>query len=340
MRKFLLLCAFFGLLFAVVGAHADATCSDAVCIDVTGKVIDPHGNGVPNINVWAQGAGSQRVNTTTNAAGAYELHLPQQTGTNNCWLIGGSPDMFYAIGNAGTHCTDGTVNIPALYRTVAQAPAGREFFYPSTTQSVPMDLEVWANSHTYPAPFENDPMRWTITDHPLGESVKRVAQDGAFSTRTVTKIGDVYHYVWRHHIIIEPHGASMVHVDWGLNSTFHSMMDCRMLWFGFGMQKISPSNALPGQVVTIEGVGFGTKLGRVYMTTDRGTRSSYVDPSNILSWTPTKVEFIVPVNGSSGFFRLYNASGIGPRCLGGSYGTPSPRQWWYVDAQRAVNDLA
>lgn len=337
MRKFLLLFAFFGLLLAATGAHANDTCVDSLCIDITGKVVDPHGNGVPNIAVWAQGAGQHREETVTDASGAYQFHLPQQTGFNGCWLIGGKPDMFYAVGTAGSFCKDSTVNIPSAYRTVAQAPKGREYFYPDATQPVPMDLEVYANAHTYPAPFHNDPMTWVVTDHPLGTSTKVIAQQGTFSQMTVTKIGDVYKYVWKHHILIQPHGESMVHVDWGIGSTFANMMDCRMLWFGFGITKISPSNALPGQVVTIDGLGFGTKTGRIYMQIERGTKAGYIDPSNIVSWSPTRIQFVVPVNGWSGYLRVFNASGLGPRCLGSTYGTPSPRQWFDVDAKKAAN---
>src|SRR5687767_15091182 len=147
MRRFLLMLAFFGLLLGATSAQANDTCVDALCIDITGKVVDPHGNGVPNIVVWAQGAGQNRQEITTNASGAYELHLPAQAGANGCWLVGGKPDMYYAVGNVGSFCKDSSVDIPSAYRSVAQAPKGREYFYPDATKAVPMDLEVYALSH-------------------------------------------------------------------------------------------------------------------------------------------------------------------------------------------------
>ena len=336
MRRFLLLCLFLSVFAGSIGAQANDNCVDAICIDITGTVVDPHGNGVPDIVVWAQGAGQNRETTTSDANGHYTFHLPNQTSYQGCYLIGGKPDPYYAVGVAGNFCKDGVVNIQTAYRSIAQAPKGREYVYTDVTKPVTMDLAVQALSHTYPAPFENDPMTFTVTNHPLGASTRSVMQEANFSERTVSKVGEAWLYVWKEHITITPTGASMVHVDWGFHSVFANMMDCRMLWFGFAMTKVSPDNVLPSQIATIDGYGFGTKKGKIYIPLERGTKAGYVDPNNIVSWTPTQIQFIVPTNAWSGWFRVYNSSGLGPPCLGLSLGTPSSKLWLSVDAQKAA----
>src|SRR5260221_3257059 len=127
----------------------------------------------------------------------------------------------------------------------------------------------------------------------------------------------------------------MVHVDWSLNSVFMSMMDCRMYWFGMGLTHISPSSVVPGQLTTVDGMGFGTDQGRVQVQRANG-QAIFIDPKFILSWTPTRIQIIVPPDTVTGFVRIYNAKGLGPRCLGGSIGTPSPRRLLTVDAKQAA----
>jgi hypothetical protein len=339
MRKLLLLLAFMGVVAGTLGARADDLCADqSMCMNIQGRIVDPHGTGIPNIGVFAQGVGQYRVDSITDANGHFEFHLPDQQALKGCFLVGGHPDTFYAVPTYGNVCKDSSITMMAPYRATAIAPKGREYFYPNTTQQIPIDLQIYVDSHTNPAPFDADPLTWTVADHPAGENTVHIAQQGTFPSHTITKVADgVWQYVYTVHIVIQPHGVSMVHVDWSLNSVFMSMMDCRMYWFGMGMTKISPSSVVPGQVETIDGMGFGSDLGRVYLQRANG-QAIYIDPKYILSWTSTKVQFIVPPDAVTGYFRLYNAKGLGPRCLGGGIGTPTPRRLLTVDATKAATE--
>jgi hypothetical protein len=96
-----------------------------------------------------------------------------------------------------------------------------------------------------------------------------------------------------------------------------------MLFIGEGITSISPATALPGQIVTVTGVSLGTAKGRIQLN-GYGYQGG-IDPTSIVKWTPTEIQFLLPADAKNTWIRVFTAAGANPWCLGGGTGAPTQK---------------
>lgn len=313
---------FFALLLVVgltqAGAFATGACDGAPCTTISFHVLDPHGNAIENYLVWAKYNANYQQTGRTGTDGRVTLEVPTQP-SSNCWIVGGSPDEFLT-GSAipGRVCGDTNVELRPLYR-VRSWITPRETVIPNLGK-FPYHLEVYANSRTNPAPFAGDALTYTLTYHNGGSPVKKLYLQSVFAAPTATLTSGVWKYIWKvdlEPVVTEP---TMIHVDWGDKTNFGQMMDCRMIFAGFGLDK-QPVPYRPLSTITLTGNGFGNTRG--FITLNQATRTE-VDPIYIQQWTDTVVKFILPPNITSNtYVRLTRADGLAPWCMGGGVGLPT-----------------
>jgi hypothetical protein len=297
------------------GAFADTTTT------FTGRVVDPHGNAVPDYLVWAKLGQTYQVTSRSDSQGRFTLNVPTQP-SNNCWIVGGSPDEFYTgSGVPGTVCGSSTVQLNPLYRVRSQLTPKET--YVSNLGSIPYHLELYANSRSNPAPFASDPLTYTLTYHTISPTQKIIYAQGVMPAPTATAAaGGITRYEWKIDLTPVVTKPTMIHVDWGNKTNFGQMMDCRMIFAGITLLPRTGQTYMPASVVTLDGAGFGALLGKLVLETN--TSVTWVDPKLILSWTDTRIQFVIPPNvNSDAYVRAWRADGLAPWCMAGGPGLPT-----------------
>lgn len=292
-----------------------AECAPA-CITISGSVIGPMGEAVPDYNITFQRPNANFL-AKTDAAGAFSIELALPTSSSQCYQVAGQPDAFYAHSSvAGKVC--GTAAGVNLYPKIrSNSFSGSQKVYipdPSVSQYIP--VEVQALSRTYPAPFDGQPMPWTfghydpMSDEPYEYGEQHHGYGGVFNPPTVTKIADgVWKYAWTKTVYLKATKVGFYDFDWGRgDSVFNPMMECRMYWFGFGIESFTPARPLPGQTVTVTGRSLGSVPGAVRIRSTGQT--SVIEGSSIVSWSDTSVTFVVPLNAKTGYLFLSPPSGV------------------------------
>ncbi len=296
--------------FAPVMAHA-APCPAAACITISGRVTGPAGEAVPQYRVLVQRADGYNVTPITDATGRYEAVVPLPSSTQ-CYQIVGQADAFYA--NATTpakSCVTQTVDLSAKVRTQSFSGSQKTYF-PDASTSLTFPVEVQALSRSFPAPFDGAAMPWVFAYHdPHGAEAEEggshemeEGERGEFAAPAVTKIADgVWKYSWTRSITLPAGQPGYYDFDWGRGtSAFNPMMECRMYWFGYGADSLTPQRAIAGQTVTITGRRLGAEAGRVVL---KGSgQVTVIEGSSIVSWTDSSVTFAVPPLAKTGWASI------------------------------------
>ncbi|HVL91614.1 MAG TPA: IPT/TIG domain-containing protein [Actinomycetota bacterium] len=296
-------------------AGAVEPCPAVACVVVNGTVVAPHGERVADYTVIAQRADGYHKTSKSNATGAFTFTLPLPT-PNQCYQIAGMSDPFYTVSNVPQkQCSSSTVTLHPRYR-INGLSGQQKVYLGSAAENVEIPVEVSALSRTYPAPFANDPLPYVFSHHHPDDKVSGLddhvhhGATGFFDPPVVRKIADgVWQYRWIDSIKLPGGQPGYYDMDWGRGtSVFNPMMECRMIWFGYGISKSSPAKATPGTIVTIDGQRLGTEAGAVVI---KGSgQVTTISGSSILEWTPTRVKFIVPPTAKSGWVEVVPPSGV------------------------------
>lgn len=297
------------------GALALDQCAGPACIAIDGVVTDPHGNPAPQYQVDVQRADGFHESTKTNASGWFFFKVPLPT-PNNCYQIVGRPDAYYTTSNFSQKaCSSTTVDLQPKYRTNG-VTGYQKVYLGDIRQTVTVPVSVSALSRTYPAPFHHDHLPWLISHRNPSDVVGRGQEHvhhgstGHFDEPVVRKIANgVWQYLWSGNIVLPEHVAGFYDLGWGgHHSVFSPMMDCRMVWFGFGTASIAPSKALPGTKVSITGQRFGSAPGAAVLK-GQG-QVTRIEGAQIVTWTDSKIEFLVPPTAKSGWVTIEMPSGV------------------------------
>lgn len=295
-----------------LAAHATEPCPGPACTDITGAVADRHGNPIPGYVVVARHNSSNYTEqATTDAAGRYELHMPLGTPTD-CYTVFGQANEYYS----GTTypkrvCGDATANFSPFYRLYLDQWSGEEqaTFLADGSAAVEIPVRVVVNSKTFPAPFRNDPLAWDLGfQGPQQKDEESLG--GTFDAPEVREAAPgIWQYRWRGSITAAR--AGHYDMDWGVktgeSSVFEPGMECKMVWFGFGITSVSPARILQGSTATVSGIRLGDAPGRLELI-GKGKKWQ-ISGSSILSWTDTEVRFVVPLDATSGRLTAWTASG-------------------------------
>lgn len=327
-RRRILLCvaAVAAALFAPGAARAADPCPAPACITVTGVVRGPAGEAVPEYRVLLQRADGYNVTVATDAAGAYRATVPMPSSASQCYQIVGQADAFYANSTTGAkQCATGSVNLSPKVRL--QSTLGEQKVYiPVATGGASIPIEVSALSRSNPAPFDGAPLPWVVEHHdPAGEHEQAEgAADGhmhthehwmhhgsrgTFDPPSVRQIAPgVWQYRWTSTLHLDK-GPGFYDMDWGRGtSAFDPMMECKMVWFGYGIDAASPAKVVPGQTVTLSGRRFGAAPGLVVL---KGSgQVTTIAGSSIVSWNDTSVTFVVPPLAKTGWVNVVPASNV------------------------------
>jgi hypothetical protein len=304
-------------LMGTTNASAVQPCPSAACTDISVVVVDAHGQPVPQYGVTAQRADGYNETQATNNAGRIEFHLPLPP-PNGCYQIVGRPDPYYANTFLPYKvCNDATVSLRPLYR-INGISGQQKVYLGDTSTTITVPVVVSALSRTYPAPFHGDALPYIFEHHaPLadgehehGGETEELGQQ-YFGAPSVQQIADgVWQYLWRYDVALPAHMPGYYDMDWGRNgSTFSPMMECRMIWFGFGIGSISPARATPlVTTVTVTGRHLGNNPGSLVV---RGSgQVTTISGSQIVSWTDSAVRFTVPVGTKNGWVTVVPPSGV------------------------------
>ncbi|GAC1413439.1 MAG: hypothetical protein NVSMB57_09000 [Actinomycetota bacterium] len=296
--------AFFG---ATQGAVA-ASCVGA-CITIAGHVTGPKGEPVSGYTVLVQNA---TVNTSavTDASGAYAASVPVTT-SDKCYQVAGTSDAYYANSTTGHKTCESTQTMDLNPMVRIQSFSGvQKTYYPDSSKPLILPLDVRALSHSSAAPWASDPMPFGVDFHDPSAVRPDSSHDGFFSGPVVDRIAqDVWRYTWHTTITIPAHQPGYWDVDFGRDgSPFSPMMECRMIWFGFGTDSIAPAQAVAGQTVTLTGQRLGSVPGKVVL---KGSgQVTTISGTSIVSWSDTSVSFIVPPLAKTGWAALITPSGV------------------------------
>lgn len=305
-------------LFGTSNASAVTPCPSAACTDITVVVTDPHGNAVPSYAVTAQRADGYNETLATNASGRVEFHLPLPP-PNGCYQIVGRPDAFYANTFLSYKlCNDATIALKPLYR-INGISGQQKVYLGDTSATITVPVEVSALSRTYPAPFHNDRLPYIFEHHsPHADGEHHHGGEGEelgqqyFGAPSVAQIAEgVWQYKWSYDVALPAHEYGYYDMDWGRNgSTFNPMMECRMIWFGYGIGSITPAKAVPLLTkVTVAGQHLGADRGTLVIK--GGGAVTTISGSQIVSWTDSSVTFTVPPGTKSGWVTVVPPSGVG-----------------------------
>lgn len=296
-------------------AGAVEPCPEVACITVSGTVTGPHGERVRDYTVIAQRSDGYNETIKTKTDGAFTFSLPLPA-PNACYQIAGRADPFYTVSNVTQkQCTTGTVTLQPKYR-INGLSGQQKTYLGNATRAVDVPVEVSALSRTFPAPFANDPLPYVFSHHHPDDKVNGIddhvhhGATGFFDPPSVRKIGDgVWQYRWTDSIKLPGGRPGYYDMDWGRGTSVYSpMMECRMIWFGFGTATLAPAKAAPGTVVTINGQRMGSEPGAVVI---KGSgQVTRIDGAQIVSWTPATVKFLVPPGAKSGWVAVVPPSGV------------------------------
>lgn len=306
-------------LIGTTSADALEPCPSPACTDITVVAVDAHGNPAPSYAVTAQRADGYNETKSTDGAGRIEFHLPVPP-PNGCYQIVGRSDAFYANSNLPYKlCGDATIGLRPMYR-INGISGLQKVFLGDTSSTITVPVEVSALSRTFPAPFDGDKLPYIFEYHsPFDASSGEHEHDGHgeeldqqyFPAPTVRQIAEgVWQYLWKYDIALPAHEPGYYDMDWGRNgSTFNPMMECRMIWFGFGTQSISPSKATAVLTkITITGQHLGSTPGSLVL---KGAgQVTTISGSAIEKWTDSSVTFTLPLGAKSGWISVVPPSGL------------------------------
>ncbi|HEX9697383.1 MAG TPA: IPT/TIG domain-containing protein [Actinomycetota bacterium] len=318
-RRRILLCVFAvaAALFAPSAARAADPCPAPACITISGAVRGPSFEAVPEYRVLVQRADGYNVTVATNAAGEYAATVPLPSSASQCYQIVGQADAFYANSTTGAkQCATGRVDLSPKVRL--QSTLGEQKVYiPYATAGASISIEVSALSRTYPSPFDGAPLPWVRShidplvdgEHEEGYGHDHHGERGVFDAPSVRVIAPgVWQYRWTETMPLDG-GPGFYDMDWGRGvSAFDPMMECKMVWFGYGIDSASPSKALPGSTVTLSGRRLGATPGAVVL---KGSgQVTTIAGSSIVSWSDSSVTFVVPPLAKTGWVAIVPPSGV------------------------------
>lgn len=296
-------------------ASAVEPCPQVACITVSGTVAGPHGERARDYVVIAQRADGYNETIKTKSDGTFAFSLPLPT-PNACYQIAGQADPFYtATSIPQKQCSTSTVALQPKYR-INGISGQHKTYLGNAARNVEVPVEVSALSRTFPAPFANDPLPYMFAHHHPDDKVNGFDDHmhhgaaGTFDPPSVRKIGPgVWQYRWVDSIKLPGGQPGFYDMDWGRGDSVYSpMMECRMVWFGYGIAKLSPSKATPGTVVTLDGQRLGSEPGSVVI---KGSgQVTTIEGAQIVSWTPTKVQFVLPPTAKTGWVAVVPPSGV------------------------------
>jgi IPT/TIG domain-containing protein len=298
-------------------ASAVQPCPSPACTDITVNVTDAHGIAISQYFVTAQRADGYNETKSTNNAGRVDFNLPIPP-PNGCYQVVGRPDAYYANTFLPYKvCNDATVGLKPLYR-INGISGQQKVFLGDTSATITVPVVISALSRTFPAPFANDKLPFVFEHHaPLadgthehGGETEELGQQ-YFAAPTVSEIAEgIWQYLWNQEVVLPAHEPGYYDMDWGRNgSTFSPMMECRMIWFGFGIGSISPAKATPVVTkVTVKGTHLGNNPGTLVL---KGSgQVTTITGSNIVSWNDSAVTFTVPIGTKNGWVTVVPPSGV------------------------------
>lgn len=306
-------------------SSAATDCPAPACITISGAVRGPAFEAVPDYRVLIQRADGYNVTVVTDAAGTFQAAVPVPP-SSSCYQIVGQADAFYANSAVPSkQCATGSVTLSPKVRL--QSVLGEQKVYirdaaPGTT----VPIEVSALSRSYPAPFDGQTLPWVVEhEDPLAEHEHITpgedghfhvhnhglhhGETGTFGAPSVRSIAPgVWQYRWSETLRLDS-GPGFYDMDWGRGtSAFNPMMECKMVWFGYGIDSLSPAKAVTGSTVTLSGQRFGGHPGSVVL---KGSgQVTTITGSNIVSWTDTSVTFIVPPLSKTGWASIVPPSNV------------------------------
>lgn len=313
LRTALLALAPIVLILSSFSAAAIEPCPNEACTDIAGVVLDPHGNPVPFYPVIAtrEGDPGYREKTSTDAGGRYAFHLPPAT-LNGCYHVMGQANDYYAQSSPTKRlCSDTTANLYPKYR-INLVGGVHSKFIPDDSRDVALPVTIRALSRTNPAPFAGDPLPWELEFQGPQDPAHTEIGGGVFSEPQVGRVAEgVWEYRWAGSVTLPAGRPGHYDMDWGAKaeegSLFNPMMECLMVWYGFGLTAVQPAKALPGTMVTLSGTLVGDSPGKIQL--QGPGRVWWVSGSSILSWSDRRIEFLLPVDAKSGWVTAWTAGG-------------------------------
>lgn len=270
------------------------------------------GEAVPQYVVALQRADGYSVTATTDAAGAYAATVPVPP-ANACYQVVGRSDAYYAqTGGAQKFCTTSTVNLTPMIRINGIA-GSQKVYIPDSSQQMAIPIRVSALSRSFPAPFDGQPLPWhagfTKPDGTEPYSHHAGGTHGVFGAPEVRRLAEnVWQYVWSSEMTLPANHAGFYDMEWGRDgSVFEPMMECQMVWFGFGIDS-PPQKAIPGGTVTINGRRFGAEPGSIVLKGSGAVTT--ISGTGIVSWSDTQIVFSVPPLAKTGWVSVVRPSGV------------------------------
>lgn len=295
-------------------ASSAADCPAPACITISGDVRGPAFEAVPEYRVLIQRADGYNVTVATDAAGRFQAAVPVPS-SSSCYQIVGQADAFYANSRVPSkQCATGSVTLSPKVRL--QSVLGEQKVYiRDATPGATIPIEVSALSRTYPAPFDGQTLPWVaghqdpIAEGGSNEEGHHEGESGAFGPPSVRVIAPgVWQYRWTETMRLD-RGPGFYDMDWGRGaSAFDPMMECKMVWFGYGIDSMSPAKAVTGSTITLSGQRFGGHPGSVVL---KGSgQVTTITGSSIVSWSDTSVTFIVPPLSKTGWAAVVPPSNV------------------------------
>lgn len=306
--------------FGTQTAEAVSACvgPSPACTDITVNVRDPHNNPIGEYTVIAQRADGYNETKTTDAGGRVQFNLPIPP-PNGCYQVVGQSTPYHANSFLPYKvCNDATVGLNPLYR-INGISGQQKVFLGDTSSTITVPVVVSALSRTFPAPFAGDKLPYIFEhhrpheagEHDHGGETEELGQQ-YFGTPTVNEIAPgIWQYLWDNEIELPAHEPGYYDMDWGRNgSTFSPMMECRMIWFGYGIGSISPAKTTPVLTkVTVTGKHLGNAIGTLVVKGSGAVTT--ITAKNISSWTDSAITFTVPIGTKTGWVTVVPPSGVG-----------------------------
>lgn len=294
-----------------------AGCPAPACIVISGTVAGPLGEAVPEYRVLVQRSDGYNVTVLTNGAGQYAAEVPVPS-PSVCYQIVGQADAYYTNSTTGQkQCASGVVDLRPKIR-IQSVVGQQKIFIASTNATTTIPIEISALSRRYPAAFDGQALPWVIEHHDPSASHSHIApnadehfhvhdhslhhgQTGVFVPPSVRTIAPgVWQYRWNAAMTLPTNAPGYYDMDWGRGaSVFDPMMECKMVWFGYGLTQVAPAQTLPGSTVTASGIRLGVVPGKLVLRS--AGQVTTIEGNAILSWSDTSVTFVVPPLAKSGW---------------------------------------